>query len=51
MLFSKFQNVRSAKKRGQWSDYSLKRAVSAVLLSGMSKKKAAKQYGIPRGTL
>jgi len=39
------------KKRGQWNEYSLKLAVAAVLQNGMSKKKSAKQYSIPRGTL
>lgn len=43
--------MASVKKRGQWSEYSLKLAVAAVLQSGMSKKKSAKQYSIPRGTL
>jgi len=38
-------------KRGLWDDRQLKLAVSAVLMYGISKKQAAKNYGIPRPTL
>ena len=41
----------SSTKRGLWSDESLRGAVRAVIIGGKSKKGAAKQYGIPRGTL
>lgn len=38
-------------RRGIWNEDNLKRAVNAVLQSNMSKKCAARQYGIPRSTL
>jgi hypothetical protein len=38
-------------KRGLWDDYKLKQAVCAVVQYGVSKKKASKEYGIPRVTL
>lgn len=41
----------SSRKRGIWSEESHRSAVRAVIIAGKSKKGAAKQYGIPRGTL
>lgn len=41
----------STSRRGLWSEQSLRSAVLAVVQGGKSKKMAAKQYGIPRGTL
>lgn len=38
-------------KRGLWDEVKLKKAVNAVLAYGMSKKRAAREYGIPRPTL
>ena len=38
-------------KRGVRSEVALKSAVNAVLQYGMSKKRAAVQYSIPRATL
>lgn len=40
-----------SRKRGFWSEESLRSAVHAVIVAGKSKKGAAKEYGIPRGTL
>jgi len=37
--------------RGQWSEVSLKNAVRRVLIEGVSKKTAAREGNIPRGTL
>lgn len=38
-------------RRALWNEDQLKCAVNSVLQHGMSKKRAAKEYGIPRPTL
>lgn len=38
-------------QRAVWTDENLRRAVNAVLVNGQSKKSAARQFGVPRGTL
>jgi len=43
--------MSSTKRRGLWTNNSLRSAVLAVVQGGKSKKLAAKEYGIPRGTL
>ena len=38
--------------RGQWTDYSMKQAVNAVIVNGLSNKKlASQQYSVPLETL
>ena len=42
---------KSSNVRALWTIESLQRAVKAVVVEGMSKKMAAKSFGIPRATL
>jgi len=37
--------------RGQWSENSMKNAVNAVIVYGISDKKASKEYVVPLETL
>lgn len=37
--------------RGKWTELSMKQAVNAVIVHGLSNKKASGQYGVPMETL
>lgn len=38
-------------KQGDWDEAAMKRAVHAVLVNGLSQKRAAREHGVPRQTL
>jgi len=51
VMLSLCVDVRDGMKRGLWEEDAMKIAVSSVLINGMSKKKAAREFGVPRATL